>query len=141
MKAVADNAKRLAKVDRAAIVDEYGELRRKLALGKRDADRAKELGEQIASWFDGQAGDQEFQVEGRRYLAQVSARPLKRSVKDMVKLFLAIGKQAFLAACDFPAAAMDRLLDAEQQTRLIHSEHVGKRRVTAVPKAAAAKVA
>lgn len=76
MKAAPITAKRPGRADRAAIVDEYGELRRKLALAKPDADRARELGEEIASWFDGKPGDQEFEVEGRRYIGQVSARQL-----------------------------------------------------------------
>jgi hypothetical protein len=126
---------------RSAIIDEYGELDRRIAEFKPICDRAAALKKEIVSWFERESADQSFVAEGLRYTVQISPKAVERRIVDMAKLFLRIGKAKFLELCRFPLAAIDQHIPAENHSEFLLSERSGNRSVKAVAKASAIRKA
>lgn len=126
---------------RAAIIDEYGELERKIAAFKPVADRAAALKKEIASWYEHQPADEVFVAEGKLYNAQVSAKALERRVFDMPKLFSLLGRNRFLEFCKVSLAAIDQHVASEKHPAFLHSERSGNRTVKTVAISPAQKAA
>jgi hypothetical protein len=120
---------------RRGAVDEYGELCRQVAAFKPVLDRQKALEREIASWYDEQAPEEAYEVEGTVYTVQISARKRERRITDLPALFKHLGKLEFVRWCTFPLSAIDKLIDKDLQSEFLTEERTGSRTVKAVAKA------
>jgi len=75
-----------ADVEQRRMIDEYGELDRRMQLRASDVARYETLKRAIKSWFDGAPPDADGTVEGEVYLLHLSARERERRVRDMREL-------------------------------------------------------
>ena len=96
---------------KAEIVDEYGELARRIRMYRPDEDRAEALRKIINGWFGQDGADLEFKVEGRAYVLRIGKRAIKRTLPatSMRRVFKALGQAQFLATCTYPLNLADEL--------------------------------
>lgn len=118
---------------RIALIDEFGELDRRVAEFKPVVDRHKKLKEEIEGWYAQDGAADSFVAEGHRYQLQISAKRKEREIVAMPKLFRALGKERFLEFCKFPLTVLDRLLP--NSAPYVQEEHSGRRTIRAVAKA------
>lgn len=121
------------------MVDEYGELDRRLQMQAPDAARYDVLKRAIKSWFDGAPADADGIVEGRVYRLHLSARERERRVRSMRDLVGVIGLDKFLELASVPIGALEDLLGKTRAAGLVAEARTGSRRIKAVPKRAAGK--
>jgi hypothetical protein len=121
------------------MVDEYGELDRKMQMQAPDCARYDVLKRAIKSWFDGAPADADGIVEGRVYRLHLSARERERRVRSMRDLVGVIGLDKFLELCSVPIGALEDLLGKTRAAGLVAEARTGSRRIKAVPKRAAGK--
>jgi len=121
------------------MVDEYGELDRRLQMQAPDTARYEVLKRAIKSWFDGAPADADGIVEGRVYRLHLSARERERRVRSMRDLVGVIGLDKFLELASVPIGALEDLLGKTRAAGLVAEARTGSRRIKAVPKRAAGK--
>ncbi len=122
-----------------AMVDEYGELDRRLQMQAPDVARHAVLKAAIKSWFDGAPADADGIVEGRVYRLHLSARERERRVRSMRDLVAVIGLEKFLELASVPIGVLEDLLGKTRAAGLVIEARTGSRRIKAVPKRAAGK--
>jgi len=118
--------------DRAAIVDEYGELSRRIQELKPTTARAEQLRKTIQGWYDNEPADQSFTAIGRKFSVQVSARANKRSIRDIFKLARVLGRQLFMSIATVRMEDLDRHLTEDQANKLIAVDQTGPRKIEPV---------
>jgi hypothetical protein len=121
------------------MVDEYGELDRRMQMLARDAARYDVLKRAIKSWFDPLPPDVDGTVEGQVYRLHLSARERERRVRSMRGLVTAIGIDKFLEIASVPIGALENMMGKTRAAALIVEARTGSRRIKAVPKRAAGK--
>jgi hypothetical protein len=126
-------------VDRAQrqMVDEYGELDRRMQLLSPDAARYDVLKRAIKSWFDRVPADADGIVEGKVYRLHLSARERERRIRSMRDLVAAVGLDKFLELASVPIGVLEDLLGKTRAASLVTEARTGSRRIKAVPKRAA----
>lgn len=127
----------MTKAERAAIIDEYGELQRRVDEFRPVAERCAMLARTIASWYADEPPEESFVEEGRRYSVQISPRTVKRTIVNMAKLYALVGKAKFLEMATVTLSAVDKHVAAPLHSKFIRAEMTGERRVKAVAKASA----
>lgn len=127
----------MTKAERAAIIDEFGELQRRVDEFRPVAERCTALARTIASWYADEPAGESFVEEGRYYSVQISPRTIKRTVVNMPKLYALLGKAKFLELATVTLAAIDKHVAAPLHAKIIRAEMTGERRVKAVAKATA----
>jgi hypothetical protein len=130
----------MLQTDRAAIIDEYGELSRKVREFKPTADRAAALGKTIAAWYDDKPAEDAFTASGELFTVQVSARAQKRFVSNVFRLSRILGKR-FYELATIKLEDIDKFVAPELHPNFISASRAGNRRVEAVAKGAAARAA
>ena len=115
---------------RASVVDEYGELQRRLRLHQPDADRAAELREIIRGWYEDAGPDSTFTEVGRNYRLDIGRRSNQRKITSMRRLARAIGQSAWWAHCEYPLKFLAGLLPDD--SGLVSETRTGPRRIEAV---------
>ena len=128
-------------VDRAQrqMVDEYGELDRRMQLTAPDVARYDVLKRAIKSWFDVMPADADGVLEGRVYRLHLSARERERRVRSMRDLVEVIGLDKFLELASVAIGPLEDLLGKTRAAALITEARTGSRRIKAVPKRAAGR--
>ena len=121
------------------MVDEYGELDRRLQMQAPDVARYDTLKRAIKSWFDAMPADADGVIEGRVYRLHLSARERERRVRSMRDLVGVIGLEKFLELASVPIGALEDLLGKTRAAGLVIEARTGSRRIKAVPKRAAGK--
>lgn len=116
------------------MVDEYGELDRRMQLLSPDAARYDGLKRAIKGWFDRVPADSDGIVEGDVYRLHLSARERERRVRSMRDLVDVIGLDKFLELCSVPIGVLEDLLGKTRAAGLIAEARTGSRRIKAVPK-------
>lgn len=119
---------------RAAVIDRYGELKRRAAEFKPTSDEAAKLGKEIASWYDDEPADEAFVAAGNSYTVQIGQKAIERRITDMPRVLTIVGKSRFMQLCGFPLAAVDQHIAATQIPDVLSSERSGDRTVKAVAK-------
>lgn len=119
---------------RAAVIDEYGELDRRIQAFEPVRKRHESLKAQIKSWYDNDPADFEATAEGQLYTVQVSARETESTVA-MAKAYRELGKERFLAACSITIKALTEALGTAAALALIRKARTGSRRLKVVAKA------
>jgi len=125
--------------DQRALIDEYGELDRRMQLRAMDHARYETLKRAIKSWFDGAPADADGTVEGDVYLLHLSARERERKVRDMRELVDTIGLDKVLEMAAVSIGALENLIGKAAVARLTVDARTGSRRIKAIPKQAAGK--
>jgi hypothetical protein len=125
---------------RVAIVDELGaldtELGPQLAILKPKMKRFDELRKMVASWYDEEAPEADFQASGDKFTAVIEARGWERRITDMRKLAKILTHALFFEHCSFALGKFDKLVDVEKHKDLVVKEQTGTRTVTVIRKAA-----
>jgi hypothetical protein len=116
------------------MVDEYGELDRRIQLLAPDMARHDVLKRAIKSWFDGLPADADGFVEGTIYRLHLSARERERRIRSLRELIAAIGLDKFLEIANVAIGPVEDLLGKTRTARLISEARTGSRRIKAVPK-------
>jgi hypothetical protein len=119
------------------MVDEYGELDRRMQVNAPDVARYDVLKRAIKSWFDRMPPDADGVIEGQVYRLHLSARERERRVRSMRDLVDTIGLDKFLEMASVPIGALEDLLGKTRAAALITEARTGSRRIKAVPKRAA----
>lgn len=122
--------------ERAARVDEFGELDRQITAMRPRVARLAVLRAEIQSWYAESDAAGTFAVAGELYDVQIGAKAQQRTPM-MQKLYRFLGKVKFLENCTFPVSTADKL-DA---SAFFQTERSGPRTVTAVAREARQKAA
>jgi hypothetical protein len=127
-------------VDRAAIVDEYGELKRLEAAFKPTERRLETLRKTIQSWYATEPAEKEFVVEGKKFSVTISAREWEKKV-DPKRLYKAVGIRRFLELVSITLEALKTAGLQKLEILCVDQKQTGKRRLTPTPKAAVIPIA
>jgi hypothetical protein len=122
-----------------AMVDEFGELDRRMQVNAPDIARYDTLKRAIKSWFDIVPPDVNGVIEGHVYRLHLSARERERRVRSMRDLVGVIGLDKFLELASVPIGVLEDLLGKTRAASLVIEARTGSRRIKAVPKRAAGK--
>jgi len=117
---------------RVAIIDEFGELERRLKVQKPERDRHKALEAEIVAWYRDEPAEESFVAEGTLYSVRISARAKKRTIFNLDKVFRLLGKIKFLSLASIPLSAVDRELPDADHSTFLKEERSGSRSVEAV---------
>lgn len=128
-----------ADLEQRKLVDEFGELDRRLQLMKRDVERYEVLKRAIKSWFDQTPADADGTVEGEVYHLHISGRERERRVRDMHELVKAVGLEKVLELANVALGAIEDLIGKTRLEALTVEARTGSRRIKAVPKYAVSK--
>jgi hypothetical protein len=121
-----------APANRAALIDEYGDierLRREFAPTEK---RYEQLREEIKSWFEASPADKEFIEKGARYQLTVSMRANARIV-DIAAVYKKLGLKKFLRACSVTLKALAEFLTEPEIDALASSGRTGARSYVSTP--------
>jgi hypothetical protein len=99
---------RTASAELAAWVDEYGELDRLYDQFRPTARRRDEVRKLIEAQIVG-PDDQTVTLVGSLYKIDASPREMKTSIRDMQRLFEALGPKRFVENCSFTIASLEKL--------------------------------
>src|SRR4030095_10925056 len=109
-------AQRTERIDRKAIVDEFGRLALKLAAAKSLEKRHEQLRGIISGWYTDPS--KTYNEEGHDYSLEVVAQAKRRVIVDLAKLSQRLGMK-FLPLCTVSVEKLDRVLPADEQTGYI----------------------
>ena len=123
-----------ADVEQRRMIDEYGELDRRMQLRASDVARYETLKRAIKSWFDGAPPDADGTVEGEVYLLHLSARERERRVRDMRELLEVIGLDTLLELATVGLGVLEDRIGKTRVEALAVEARTGSRRIKAVPK-------
>ena len=118
--------------DRRKVIDEYGELHRRVAGYKPDIDRAAALKKEIESWYADSESAESFEAEGELYRVQIGPKAHQRTIVAITKVFRTLGQKQFLQNCTFPLGRLDTLLPSAVELGIAKEERTGPRKVEVV---------
>lgn len=124
-----------------ALIDEYGELDRRMQLRATDTARYESLKRAIKSWFAGIPADADGTVEGDVYLLHLSACERERKLRSVRDLVEEIGLDKVLDLAVVPIGQLENMLGKDRVSTMTVETRTGSRRIKAIPKRAAAVVA
>ena len=125
--------------ERAAAIDRYGELRRRIKEFAPIREEYDELTKEIESWFEDKPAEKKYLIEGELYEIQVGARENKSRVIDKEYVFRKLGREFFLATAIIPLEDLRRAVPKELWPKFIVTERTGRRRLDPVLNQPAAK--
>ena len=121
-----------------ALIDEYGELDRRMQLRATDTARYEALKKAIKSWFGAVPPDADGTVEGEVYLLHLSACERERKIRSVRELVDQVGLDQVLDLAVVPIGALENLLGKARVAGMTVETRTGSRRIKAIPKRAAA---
>lgn len=122
------------------LIDEYGELDRRMQLHAAEVSRYEFLKKLIKSWFDQAPADADGAVEGEVYRLHLTARERERRVRDLRELAEVIGMDKLLELVTVRIGVLEDLLGKARVELLTVEERSGSRRIKAIPKRPAAAI-
>src|SRR5262245_52815968 len=123
-----------AKINRAAIIDEYGNISAKLeAMGQLEK-RRDQLRRVILSWYADADPEEAINEDGKKYSVTISPQALERRITDMEWVMNRLGKERFLQLVTLPLTKLDRYIALCDQDQFTNSARVGPRTVKPVSK-------
>ena len=120
--------------EQRAAVDAYGELQRKLQETAPLARKAEDLGQAIRGWLAELPAGESIELQGERYVLQVSSRQKQRKIMDIKGLFKALGTTRFLSIASVPLKTLDAILSTDERALYTSEEQTGPRRLVPVPR-------
>jgi hypothetical protein len=124
-------------MDRAKLIDEYGELCRQLDAIKPAVMRHKELGSMLQSWYVDTPADEPVTAQGRLYTLQISPRDHQTTIKDIRRVYRVLGVAKFLELCSITLKAVKESVDAKVYEGLVETHRTGFRTLKTVLRAPA----
>lgn len=121
-----------------ALIDEYGELDRRMQLRATDTARYESLKRAIKSWFCNVPADADGTVEGDVYLLHLSACERERKIRSLRELVEVIGLDKILDLAVVPIGQLENILGKDHVATLTMETRSGSRRIKAIPKRPAA---
>lgn len=132
---MAKRAQSVARDPRRAVVDRYGELKRRIREFQPIRDEYEKLSKEIQSWYDLAPDGQSFIAEGDRYSCQVSARDHETQIKSMSAVFRHFKQSEFLKLATIGLARLRKALPDELHAQFLITAQTGKRRLAPILKA------
>jgi hypothetical protein len=124
---------------RPHLVDEYGELARKLAPHRANLRRFDEVARLLRLAANEKPADDLVTIAGERYTVFLSHAGMRTVIAPAAKLYDALGKEVFLRVATTTLKALEENVDPLLIAELTHQEQTGSRNITAIAKAKAAK--
>lgn len=121
--------------DRAALVDEFGELSRQVAEFAPTQRRLEQLRVIIAGWYADADAAKEWRVDGQVWALHVGMRERRRRITDMQRLYKVLGRDTFLRLASIAMDKLELQLSEEHLAGLVVAERTGPRRIAAVLRA------
>lgn len=121
-----------APANRAAIIDEFGDVekqRREFAPTER---RHKQLLDEIKSWYESLPGDKDAVEKGTRYQLAISMRANATTV-DVKAAHKKLGLTKFLKACTLTLKALGEYLSQPEIDALTATDRTGSRSFVTTP--------
>lgn len=122
---------------RAKIVDEYGEVTRRLALCAPDEQMEKLLRDKINGWFENDPREGPLTANGRKWQVQLSAKRNQRTFSDKKKAFNLLRKRlgfdGLIAVLDIPLGVLDKNASDSERACFLVEERSGSRTLSVVP--------
>lgn len=121
---------------RHAVIDEYGELKRKEAAFQPTAQRLKLLRETIAGWIpDSHPADQPLSFSSKLFTVNCSPCQVQRVVSDKRGLFRKLGTMKFIELVSIGVTALENALGEDVATSWLERKRIGPRSISAVANA------
>lgn len=124
-------------MNREKLIDEYGELCRQIDEIKPAIARHKLLGSMLQSWFEEVPAEESVAFAGRYYTLQASPRDNQTKLKDIRKVYKALGAAKFLSLCSITLKAVRESLPDDLYQNLVETNRTGSRTLKTVPKSPA----
>ena len=118
--------------DRAALIDEYGNvdrLRKEFAPYEK---RYQALRAEIASWYEASPPDATYIEKGLRYTIEIGARATESTI-NVKGAHKALGLVKFLKACSITLKALRAALAPEEADKLVSTARTGSRSISSTP--------
>jgi hypothetical protein len=116
------------KRERKAMIDEYGDLVKRLAPVKPDMSRLTTLTAAIRSWYEDADATASVSAFGERYVVSLGPRGNQTKIENMQDVFAALGRERFLSVCSLSLANLAAALDNPDAYTV--SEQTGPRPLT-----------
>lgn len=129
-----------AAAKRLSIVDEYGDLKRRVKEFQPTKARFELLGRTITSWYENEPAEKEFIVEGQKYSIKISEREWQRRV-DAARLYKAVGIKRLLELVSVTLKALKDAGLEKLEILCVDKKQSGPRDLTVTPKAAVIPIA
>jgi hypothetical protein len=122
----------------AAEVDRLGLLQAQIARKKAEIKpleaEEKELSDKFAAAFDDQPAEQQFEIEGKQFVALVEPKGNRREIIDVKGLYKALTPAMFFRIVSVPLGKLDALLDEAKQKAFVKWGRTAPRSVKVVVK-------
>lgn len=125
--------------NRAAIIDEFGDVCALRAGFAPTEKRHKQLADEIKSWYEDAAAAREFTEKGDRYQLAISMRSLAKTI-NIRAAYKKLGINKFLAACTITLKALGELLSEPEVDALWEEDRTGHRSYVTTPFAVPAEL-
>lgn len=127
---------------RAAVVDEYGELKRKEAAFQPTVARLRVLRSFIEGWIPpDHPADQPLSFSGKLYDVNCTMRRQERRVSRLSALMRAIGRSRFFRVITVGVGVLEAEIGEEQAATWFDQKRTGPREISAVLREAAPEAA
>lgn len=121
-----------AQKDRAAIIDEFGDVDKQRKAFAPIEKRYGQLRDEIKSWHDSAPGAEEFTEKGTRWQLDVGTRADVTTVK-IYAVFRKLGITKFLKACTVTLKALADFLPEAEIDQLTTVARTGSRNISVTP--------
>jgi hypothetical protein len=124
---------------RETIIDEYGELSRKVLEFKPTLQKHEALKKTIAGWYESLPGEETATAQGKLYSIQVGMRENRRTITNPKRAFnllkKALGLEKTIETVTIPLKALDAHCSVLEQRSILKQERTGPREIIAVARA------
>lgn len=121
-------------ISRPRIIDEFGELSRKMDELRGYEKRYEQLRRIILAWHSEVRPGDFADEDGKAYSVHISPCAEQRVIIDMEALANRLGHKTFWSHCTFSIEKLDSLVLPKDQAAFVRKESVGPRIVKAIPK-------
>jgi hypothetical protein len=118
--------------NRAAIIDEFGNLCRLRDEFAPFEKRYGQIREEIKTWYEQQPGEKVFTEKGRRYQLDVGMCANARTI-DIRAAYKKLGLRKFLKDCSMTLKALGEYLGQSEIDEITSESHIGPRKLTTTP--------
>lgn len=125
----AATAKAKLVTERAAIIDQLGQIEQDLAPMKNLEKLASALSAQVRGWCEKTPVDQTATLEGFKFIVTLGACENQRSINSMEEVLDRVGSHKFLAACSLTLKKLQELVTPPDFEKLTTQERTGARPV------------
>jgi hypothetical protein len=125
-------AMQTAAPDRAAIIDEFGDIALKRLAFAPTEKRFKQLSDEMKSWYQDAPADKTFTEKGQRYQLDVSMCSNVTAI-NIRAVYKIVGIAKFLKACTLSLKAVGELLSVPEVAAVSSVERTGWRSLATTP--------